>query len=385
MEFPDYRERGIVNLMGSLSLGMGGPGRGYPPLDLLPPERVAKARNLLLLVIDGLGFQFLQERSPDAWLARHLAGRLSSVAPPTTAAAVTCFLTGQAPAQHGFTGWFTWLRELGAVTTVLQFQTRHGGLDLSGVAPGPLALSGSGPLFDLIPRECHVLNPASIAFSPFSRAFAGQAQLHPYASLDEFLERIAGILAPPGRRYLYAYWPFFDYLAHDQGVGSLAARRHFDLLDAALEDLRHRLTGSDTLMVISADHGFIDSPTDRHSHLAEHPELARCLTLPLCGEPRCLFCYVRPGAAADFEAYVGSQLGERAELFHSRELVERGLFGLEPLDPRLGERVGDYTLVMRDNYLFKDRLPSEKPYHHIGVHGGFSAGEVYVPLILDQA
>ena len=53
----------------------------------------------------------------------------------------------------------------------------------------------------------------------------------------------------------------------------------------------------------------------------------------------------------------------------------RGRFGTVEV------RVGDYTLVMKDNHALKDWLPNEKRHVHIGLHGGISDDEMYVPLI----
>ncbi len=40
---------------------------------------------------------------------------------------------------------------------------------------------------------------------------------------------------------------------------------------------------------------------------------------------------------------------------------------------------------MKDRFLIKDWLPGEPRYVHIGVHGGMSAQEMYVPLIVAEA
>ena len=44
-------------------------------------------------------------------------------------------------------------------------------------------------------------------------------------------------------------------------------------------------------------------------------------------------------------------------------------------------RVGDYTLVMKDDWTITDWLPGEKRYALVGVHGGSSVEEMRVPLI----
>jgi hypothetical protein len=114
MPFPNYQGASIINLMQSL-IRARGPAAGaatsstsapYPEAQLLPAAEIARARHLVLLVIDGLGDDWLRRQSPQGPLARHRLGALTSVFPPTTATAITSYLTGDAPQQHGMTGWY---------------------------------------------------------------------------------------------------------------------------------------------------------------------------------------------------------------------------------------------------------------------------------------
>lgn len=43
-------------------------------------------------------------------------------------------------------------------------------------------------------------------------------------------------------------------------------------------------------------------------------------------------------------------------------------------------RVGDYTLIMKENYVFHDTLPNKEDHFEIGNHGGTSEKEMYVTL-----
>jgi hypothetical protein len=43
------------------------------------------------------------------------------------------------------------------------------------------------------------------------------------------------------------------------------------------------------------------------------------------------------------------------------------------------------VLLMRDNYVIKDYLLGEHPFTQVGVHGGLSADELDVPLIVARA
>jgi hypothetical protein len=72
-------------------------------------------------------------------------------------------------------------------------------------------------------------------------------------------------------------------------------------------------------------------------------------------------------------------------LFRSADLVADGLFGPGTPHPRLADRIGDYTLVMHDNYVIRDHLLGERRHAQIGVHGGATPDEMLVPLVVAHA
>lgn len=382
MIMPDYRGGSIVNLMASIAQAFEAVDELYPPLRALPPESLTR-RNLVLLVIDGLGHDNLIVHCPDGALVRHLQGRITSVFPATTATAVTTFLTGTAPQQHAVTGWFTYFREIAAVLAVLPYQPRHG----SPVPKVPARmLLDHRPVFDRLKARSHVVAPNRILCSEFNAAHNGEAEPHGFASLGQMFETIAQIVRAQGERnYLYAYWPELDRLAHEHGIASRQALAHLAELDGAFASLLAEIRGTSTTVIVTADHGFIDARPDQAVELETHPQLARMLSLPLCGERRAAYCYVHANERGRFVEYVAAHLAEYAELNDSKYLIEAGYFGLGPAHARLHERIGDYTLIMKDRAVIKDWLPGEPRYVQIGVHGGMSAQEMYVPLIMAEA
>lgn len=384
MPLPDYHGGSIVNLMASLVEGLGGGATAYAPLRLLPPGEVDAARQVLLLVIDGLGYDILTGSGAGGALALHLRGSMTSVFPPTTASAITTYLTAEAPQQHGLTGWHMYFRELGDVLAVLPFRPRHGGPSLGAAGMDAGAFFGHTSVFDRLPAEGVAIAPAHIIESDFNRAHTGSARRVPFSSLGGFCDAIRASLAADtaGRRYVYAYWPELDRLAHEHGIASPEAVAHLAALESAIGELLHQLSGTDTLVVISADHGFIDTAPESTVDLADHPGLADCLQLPLCGEQRFAYCYVRPGAEGDFEAYVREMLAGRARLLESGALIEEGWFGLGEPHPRLRDRIGHYALAMESNWTIRDHLYGERRYDLVGVHGGISRRELTVPLVV---
>lgn len=384
MVLPDYQGGCILNLMASIESACGG-NPPYLPLRALPPEEIAGARNLILLIIDGLGHERLISGCAGGALHRHLRAKITSVFPSTTATAITTFLTGLAPQQHGLTGWFTYFREIGSVAAVLPFRPRHGGRSYRDAGIEVNALMGHTPFFDKIAVPSYVVSPEWIVHSDFNAAHSGRAQRRGYDTLDAMFQSIAGIVREsPERKYVYAYYPGLDTLAHEYGIGSPRATTLLSRLDEAFERFLVEIGGSESTVIVSADHGFIDASPGSQIELDDHPSLAETLLLPLCGEPRAAYCYVHPDKAEQFETYVRNELSAQIGLFKSRQLVEEGWFGPGDPHPRLLDRVGHYTLVMRENYAIKDWLTGERRYTHIGLHGGVSEAEMYVPLIIAQ-
>lgn len=377
---PDYRGGGIVNLMSSVAATLGAP-TPYPPLALLPPGELAGVRHLLLLVIDGLGHGFLLRR--EGVLRQHLRGRITSVFPSTTASAIPSFLTGLAPQQHGLTGWHMYLREIGAVVAPLPFRTRLGRQPLAQAGLTPVGLFGLEPLANRLPLPCHVVAPQHIVHSEFNTALAGRARRHGFGSLDELFVRLAELLRQGGTpSYIYAYWPELDSLAHEHGVASPQVAQAHAALEAAFARFLEAVRGCEGLVLVTADHGFVDTSPEETLDLDAHPGLRACLLLPLTGEPRMAFAHVRAGCGERLQAYVRQRLDDRVELLRSEDILRRGWLGPGEPHPELAARLGDYVLIPRGRGILRDWLPGEERHVHVGVHGGMSEAEMYVPLVV---
>jgi Type I phosphodiesterase / nucleotide pyrophosphatase len=390
MELPDYHGGSIVNLMRSIERALdarpGEAAAAYPELTALPAQTLSRARNIVLLVIDGLGYDYLTSAGADSALRRRLKARLTSVFPPTTATAITTFLTGVAPQQHALTGWNMWLRELGCIATTLRFRPRHGGEPLSRAGIAPNSVYATESMFDRIAASAYMLSPAEIADSDYNVAHCGRALRRPYKELTEMFSAAAEILRSGGtRKFIHAYTGELDAAAHTFGSASPELQQKFRQLDAAFARFLEEIAGTDTAVIAAADHGLIDSPKSACVELEDHPELAQTLMLPLCGERRLAYCYVWPGQETAFEHYVQTRLARCAGLYRSRDLIARGWFGLGAANPRLAERIGEYALVMKDDYTIKDWIPGERRHLTLGVHGGVSAAEMQVPLIMAEA
>ncbi|MDH5546588.1 MAG: alkaline phosphatase family protein [Gammaproteobacteria bacterium] len=380
---PDYSAGSLVNLISSLRVAMGGKIDHYPTASLLAPHEIEGYDNIVFMLLDGLGYNSLRRHGDQSFINKHCIGSLTSVFPSTTSTAISTVNTGTAAQQHTATGWFVYWRELATVAALLPFKPRIGGEVFSRQNITINQLMGAQPFYSELKRDSYVINHNYIVDSDYSVGMTRGAKRKGYASLQEFYSEIEQtITADKDKKYIFAYWPEFDGLCHTYGVYHQNTHKHFNDLDQGLEQLATRLAGSNTLIVVTADHGLIDTAPEYVIRIEDYPEIAQCLRIPLCGEPRACYCYVKPEAMSMFADLCETQLGQYCDCVSAQQLIDDGYFGLGEANALLKERVGDFVLLLKGNYVIKDRLLSEKPFTQIGVHGGLSEDEMLIPLVV---
>jgi hypothetical protein len=376
---PDYAGGSLVNLVASIVASRGG-----KPLH--PPLRnfalASAATNLVLLIIDGLGDNYLMRHGAGSELARRRRRSLTSVFPSTTASAITTSYTGRTPLEHGLTGWFTYFGEAGCVSAALPFRSRGdmAPLTIRGVSAEQIFTVPS--LFGALPLRSIVVTYRDIIDSHYNTVHCRGAERVAYGNADELVEQIErAVKASDERKFIYAYWPHYDAISHRFGCESAQAARELEIIDAAFGALLSRLAGTDSLVVATSDHGFIDVAPEESLELPAG--FFPLLKFPLCGERRVAYCHVH--APADFAKRAQDWLGDKADVTPSRQLVDDGWFGPGEAHPRFAERIGDVAIVMRNRYTVKDWTPGEPRWLHIGNHGGTHEDEMLIPLIVEEA
>lgn len=372
--FPDYKNS-VVNVSASVLAALGGH-PVYPVLKKL--GFLAKSKKIVLMVIDGMGYEFLKQQGKDSFFACHCVDRITSTFPPTTVTAEISLETGVAPMQHGITGWTMYLKELGVVSKILLFETRAGGsLTQMGVKREDiyteklLFQKAGAPSVMVLPRVV-------------TTRFCTDDWAAAFDDLNGFVEQTKIAAAKPGIRFVYSYWIELDHLCHKFGCSSDEAVGHFRDLDKRIAGLAGDLKDGGADLIITADHGLIDIPLENRIDLRAYPDIYDCLVLPLCGDSRAAFCYVKSGRAREFESLVKQKLGFCCVPRKSADLLKKGVFGNGAENPRLRDRIGDYILLAKKNYTIRDLLRNETKLNLKAHHGGTSNQEMYVPLIVSR-
>jgi predicted AlkP superfamily pyrophosphatase or phosphodiesterase len=232
------------------------------------------------------------------------------------------------------------------------------------------------------------VNPAGFSGTALTRMLHQRASYVGYiatSSLAPIVVRLVEQSAEP--TYVYAYWPTVDTIAHAIGpftpehAAEVAA---FDLqFGRLLQALRDR---TDALVLLTADHGHVDTVPEQAITLADYPELLGMLRTTPAGERRAVYLHPRPGATEEVLAFARERLGQVAAPMRREQAVALGLFGPGELDERAAGRIGEVLLFPRGNLQlvtpieYLDGGPPRTPVFR-GLHGGLTADEALVPLL----
>ncbi|MCL6263072.1 alkaline phosphatase family protein [Craterilacuibacter sp. RT1T] len=381
--WPDYTGHCLTNLVASLAHALGAPAL-HPPLSgTALADLQADERDMVLLVVDGMGDSQLARHGPHSFLRAHQQGTLTSVFPSTTASAITTLQTGAAPAQHGLSGWEMWDADSQSIVLPLPLTTRYS--ENTRQSPQTLAkhLFQARSWFDQIQRPAYALLPQRLIHSPYSIHHTGRAKrighTH-WGQLFEQLHELGTQQAKPG--FIYAYTAQLDHEMHDVGPNDWAISRSFNLLDEEIERFCQRKRSRPMTLIITADHGFTSTPKNQRLQWEQlSAKLRGKLCRPLSGEGRVRFCHTHDAEAGAFIELAREELADKAWVLRGKELIEAGVFGPAPYHPALASRIGDAVLVMKPGYTLRDTLQGEKTVCLQGAHGGVSREEMTVPLI----
>ncbi len=382
--FPDYNGKSIVNLMSSISNGFGKK-HDYVELFDLDSNELKKFKNVVLVVIDGMGYNFLKNQK-DSFLLSNLKSQMTSTFLSTTACANTAFCVGYPPQQHGLTGWDINLKEVGAVTTILPFIPMYVGPNLIDSGFKMSQIMDIKSFHEGFKGDCFTVTAKEYVMDfGFTDYVSSKTKIIPTEGYKDVLKKLNSLIKKKStkRRFIHAYIYELDGSAHKNGINSKEVKKIFLDLDKKIKSLAKSIKGTNTKLIIVADHGFVDISRSTEVWLEDIPGLEECLTIPLSGEPRVRNCFVRPSKVKQFKKIVKTKMKDYCWCFKGEQIIKDNLYGLGEPNKRLFDRVGDYVLIMKKNYTLKNKLANYKKHKkaHLGGHGGVTDNEMLVPLI----
>ncbi len=330
------------------------------------PAAALEADRVVLLVIDGLGWEQLQARPTLAPTLRSFAGgAITTIAPSTTATALTTITTGLPPGQHGVVGYRVAVE--GRVLNTLRW-TVDGRDARTSIPPAtfqPHACFGA--------QKPAIVTRAEFRTSGFTGAHLDGTRFSGYRVLSTLVTEVGRLLGAH-EPFVYAYYDGLDKVGHEYGLGP-----HYDAelvaIDRMVADLL-AVAPPGTALVVISDHGQVHVDDNV---VTLHPDVAALVALQ-SGEGRFRWLHPRAGRGADLLAACQDHHADTAWVRSVEQTLDEGWWGPDPTDAAR-RRLGAVALVAREDVAYHD--PDDTgPYVLVGRHGSLTSAEMLVPLLV---
>jgi hypothetical protein len=295
-------------------------------------------------------------------------GPITTVAPSTTATALTSLVTGAAPLQHGILGYR--MDMSGAVMNTLSWSSRRPDgrrRDMREVFP-PRSVQ---PVPSFCGHNVPVITRAEHADTGFTEAHLGHTSFRGWRSPSSIAVEIRKAFAE-GHDFVYAYYDGVDKIAHERGFGVHyeAELRAADRLIADVLDV----VPTDVTVAVVADHGQVHTGDD----LVELDRDVLALVDHQSGEGRFRWLHAREGRVDDLVAAL-ERYSAIAWVVTRSQLVDEEWFGRAG-DPSFVRRLGDVALLPYGTASFED--PDDTgAFPLVCRHGSLTEAEMLIPLL----
>jgi len=361
---PNY-DNCLLNLMASIRRHYGLP-TTYKTNSIADLELAKNYKNVIVLLLDGLGNKIIEKNLPkNSFIAKTVVSQMTTVFPPTTAAATTAVQTTISPIEAGWLGWHQYFKEIDHDLVMFK---NYGYFDESYV-PSTNVISAAVNYESIV----ETLKNKGIKTADLFPAFkVGGAENFP-----EFCSRILKFCQGDERKFMYAYWDDPDSSMHEYGTSSDYVKNIIQDLNSNLEKMASSLD-DDTIIFLIADHGLIDvEPID----LYEYKDLVDTLLRLPSLDSRALSLWVKPGQNANFERLFKKYFSKAFVLYTHEQVMKMQLFGRGTPHPRAEDFIGDYMAIATGNYYMESRDPKiVSPFIFKANHSGLTVDEMSIPL-----
>jgi predicted AlkP superfamily pyrophosphatase or phosphodiesterase len=377
---PQYGVAALANVVPSILSGFGVP-------DMPAVLRLPGAHRVCLLLVDGLGWESLRSRADEAPFLSSLATERAPITagfPATTATSIAALGTGLPPGENGFVG-YSFAAADNVMLNALGWHRHADGrpVDLrSRIVPEEFQ-----PHRTALERAAEagvavrIVAPRDQNGSGLSRAVLRGGQFISTHTLGDLTSRTLEALRAHDRAFCYAYHGDLDVLGHVYGPSSDPWRHQLAYVDQLAVRIADGLPHG-AVLVITADHGMVETTTDDRVDLDDDPQLQDGVRM-LGGEARARHVYTESGATDDvFDAWQ-NLLGHRAWILRRDDAIAAGWFGPR-VDHRVRPRIGDLVVAAQGTLAMIRTRVEARLSRFIGQHGSLTPHEQLVPLLAFQ-
>lgn len=376
IKFPDYNHS-ILNLITSI-LKYYKVETKHKSLETLDKQLTKKYKNVVFIVLDGMGETILEKCSPNGYFKSKQIDCITSVYPSTTTAALTTYYSGKPPYETGWIAWSQYFKEYGRALDMLKHKESYKGESIQGAKINVFdEIVNYTPIFEQIEKASPNVKAYELMPSYSDKRSKRSIRTE---NIDEIIENIEMLCATPDEKFILAYSDNPDGLLHKFGTTSEEAKEFLQQTEIKIKEMCQKLD-DDTIVIISADHGHKD--IDKSYSILDYPEIQECLIIPPSLESRVVAFWVKEDMKKEFEERFKNAFGEEFLLMNNKEFLEKNLLGFGQKHPKIDDFIGNYialstggSMIRLETYL-ADGKPIKK-----STHCGLTKEEMEVPVII---
>ena len=336
-------------------------------------------KNVIFLILDGLGEQILNKISLDGILNKNKIDCVTSVYPSTTTAALTTYYSGCPPYETGWIAWSQYFKEYGRALDMFSHKESYMGETLK----KPLidvykTIVNYESIFDKIEKSSPDVKAYEIEPDYAERRAKRSLKAN---NIDELIMYINDLCTMPDRKFILAYSDNPDGLLHKYGTTSDEVKNFVKETEEKIEKMVKDFD-NDTILIISADHGHKD--IDKAYSLNDFPEIRECLIMPESLESRSLTFWVKEDMKDTFVQRFNKIFKDEFWLMTKDEFLNKYHFlGYGDKHYKIDDFLGNYMALSVAGSIIRIEtfLAEGKPVKK-STHCGLTKDEMEVPVIV---
>lgn len=322
------------------------------------------SKNVIVLVYDGFGKNIIEKNlDQSSFFRKNLKDEITSVFPPTTAAATTSLITGLNPNEHGWLGWDVYFKKINKIVSIFENHEKD----------DPMKVFDYNVVQKFLKYESIVdrINKKG-KFKAYNLVPFGENK---YDSLDDMIDKLIKICSTNEKKYIYAYCNEPDHTLHRNGTNGDKTKSIVQEIDTKTKRLIEKI--KDYTLIIVADHGHHDCNVI--TLVNDYPDFVELLEKNVAIEGRACTFWVKPNKDKIFRDKFSEYFGDDFILLSKKEVLEQKIFGNGNNHSELNTSLGDYLAIAIGNRYFEYYYYEDDMISH---HAGITTEEMIVPLVI---
>ena len=374
--FPDYTHS-ILNTISSI-LKYYNVETKYNGISKLDEVLQKEYKNIVLLILDGMGEHILKNISPNGFFKNNEIDVVTSVCPSTTTAAMTTYYSGKPPIETAWIAMSQYFKENGRAIEMLRKTDSYTGEKMTPGKFNVFDLIKYTPIYEKIENQ----NPDIKAYEINPTYCEARSKRNINAdNIDLLCDSIRAICNNTDKNFILAYSDNPDVLIHKFGCDSDEVKNFLINAEKSIEKLQESLSGTNTLLIISADHGHKN--INQVFNVMDLAEIQDCFIMPPSLESRAVTFWIKDDKKDKFEKFFKDFFDGQFILYKKEEFLSNNLLGYGNKHFKIDDFLGNYIAIAIGDSIIKlgTNISRDKP-NKKSTHCGFTPNEMEVPLIL---